>query len=119
MEFISLKKSVLKWFRTYLLNKKLFWALEGVFSDAGLINFAVPQGSIFLFPNFSISLSLYFLISDLPQELNKTGSHLCANNTCIFYESTEVEKITKIFNKEFLSLCQWFIDKKVISLIWK
>lgn len=57
---------------------KSFVVLEDVFSDAGLINYGVLQGSILL--------SLLFLqhVNDLPQALNKTGSYLYADDTCIF-----------------------------------
>ena len=64
MEFISFSESIIKWFQTYLSSRKLFWTLEDVFPDARLINWAVPQGSISLIPNFSISISLYFSFSD-------------------------------------------------------
>ena len=46
MECISFKESVIKWFQSYLSNRKILGTLENVFSDAGLINCGVPQGSI-------------------------------------------------------------------------
>ena len=79
MECIGFKGSVIKWFQSYLSNRKFFVTLENVFSNAGLISCGVPQGSI-LGP-------LLFLIylNDLPQTLNETGSYLYADDTCIFY----------------------------------
>ena len=59
------------------LKQKVFVTLENVFSDAGLISCAVPQGSI-LGP---ILFLIY--INDLPQALNKSGSYLYAGDTCI------------------------------------
>ena len=80
------------------LKQKIFMTLENVFSDAGLINCGVPQRSI-LGPHLFL-----IYINDLPQALNKTGSYLYADDTCIFYQDTDVEKIEKVLNKKFLSL---------------
>ena len=45
VECIDFKESVIKWFQSYLSNRKFFVTLENVFPDAGLINCGVPQGS--------------------------------------------------------------------------
>ena len=37
MECIGFKESVIKWFQSYLSNRKLFVTLENVFLDSGLI----------------------------------------------------------------------------------
>ena len=45
MECIGFKESVIKWFQSYLSNRKFFVTLENVFSVAGIINCGVPQGT--------------------------------------------------------------------------
>ena len=68
MECIGFKDAVIKWFQSYHSNKKFFVTLENVFSDAGLINCGVPQGS-------TLGLLLFLIyINDLPQALNETRS---------------------------------------------
>ena len=68
MEYIGFNESVIKWFQSYLSNRKFFMTLENVFSDALLISGGVPHESI-LGP-----LLFLIYINDLPQALNKTGS---------------------------------------------
>ena len=46
MKCIGFKESAIKWFQSYLSNREFFVTLENVFSDAGLVNCGVPQGSI-------------------------------------------------------------------------
>ena len=40
------------------------------------------------------------------------------DNTCIFYQDKNNEKIEKVLNKEFSSLCEWFIDNKLSIHFW-
>ena len=67
MTFLGFKTVVIKWFKSFHTNKKLFVSLNDVFSKAGIINHGVPHGS-FLGP-------LLFLINfnDLPQLLSKSA----------------------------------------------
>ena len=104
---MDFKKSVMKWFKSYLSNRKSFVLLEDVFSKEVLIAYGVLQGSI-LGP-------LLFLIhiNDLPQALSETASNLYAEDTCIYYQHKDIQKIKTILNKEFSSLCEWFIDNKL------
>ena len=44
MGFVGFKESVVKFFESYLLNTAFFVTLKDVFSNAGIMNFGVPQG---------------------------------------------------------------------------
>ena len=46
MECVGFKKPVIKWFKSYLSNRKFFVSTEGAFSEEGLLTCGVPQGSI-------------------------------------------------------------------------
>ena len=81
---MDFKKSVMKWFKSYLSNRKSFVLLEDVFSKEVLIAYGVLQGSI-LGP-------LLFLIhiNDLPQALSETASNLYAEDTCTYYHHKDI-----------------------------
>ena len=66
MECMGFKKPVIKWFKSYLSNRKFFVLLEGVSSEEVLITCGIPQGSI-LGP-----LLFLVYINDLPQALSET-----------------------------------------------
>ena len=107
---VLLKKNemcVIKWLKSYLSNKNLKYQFQGVFSEEGLLTCGVPQGSI-LGP-----LLFLIYINDLPQSLNETASNLYADDTCIYYQHRYIQKIENVLNKEFSSLCEWFIDNKL------
>ena len=93
MECMGFKESVIKWFQSYLSNRKFFVTLENIFSDAGLINCGVAQGSI-LGP-----LLCLIYKNELPKALNKVRSYLYADDACIFYQDQDVEKILKSFKQ--------------------
>ena len=107
MECVSFKKPVIKWFKPYLSNRKFFVSIEDVFTEEGLLTCGVPQGSI-LGP-----LLFLIYINDLPQSLSETASNLYADDTCIYYQHRDIQKIEIVLNKEFSSLCEWFIDNKL------
>ena len=102
MKYFGFRTSVIKWFESYLSNKTSLVCIE-----AGPLKYGVPQDSI---PG-----PLFFLlyVNDLPQSLSDAGSYLCVDATCIFYQHDGVKKIENALNKEFSSLCQWFIDSKL------
>ena len=106
IKYFGFRASVIKWFESYLSNRKFLVCID-VFSEAGTLKYGVPQGSI-LGP-----LLFLLYVNDLPQSLSDAGSYLYADDTCIFYQHEDVKKIENVLNKEFSSLCQWFIDNKL------
>ena len=107
MKCVDSKKPVIKWFKSYLSNRKFFVSIEGAFSEEGSLTCAVPQGSI-------LEPLLYLIyVNDLPQSLNETASNLFADDTCIYYQHWDIQKIENVLNKNFSSVCEWFIDKEL------
>ena len=81
--------------------------IDNVFSEAGTLKYDILQGSI-LGP-----LLFLLYVNDLPQSLSDAGSYLFADDTCVYYQHEDVKKTEDVLNKEFSSLCQWLIDKKL------
>ena len=106
MKYFGFQTSVIKWFLSYLSNRKFLVCID-VFSEAGTLKYGVSQGSI-LGP-----LLFLLYVNDLPQSLSDAGSYLHTDDTCIFYQPQDVKKNENVLNKEFPSLCQWFIDNKL------
>ena len=107
MKYFGFRASVIKWFESYLSNRKFLVCIDNVFSEAGTLKYGIPQGSI-------LGQLLFLLyVNDLPQSLTDAGYYLYADDTCIFYQHEDVKKIENVLNKEFSLLCQWFIDDKL------
>ena len=81
--------------------------IDNVCSETGTLKYGVPLGSALG------ALPFLIYVNDLPQSLSDTGSYLYADDTCIFYQHEDVKKIVNALNKEFSSLCQWFIGNKL------
>ena len=107
MKSISFSDKTIKWFHYYLTNRTIFVSLGTVFSEVGTINFGVPQESI-LGP-------LLFLqyINDIPQALSNINMYLHAHETSIFFQHKDVTEIENVLNKEFVGVCDWFVDNKL------
>ena len=102
----GLRTSVIKWFKSYLLNR-IFLVCIYVFSEAGTLQYGVPQGSILGPPLFLL------YVNDLPQSLSEACFYFYENETCIFYQHEDVKNIENVLNEEFSSLRQWFIENKL------
>ena len=100
MKYFGFRTPAIKWFESYLSNKKFLVFIDNVFSEAGTLKYGVLQGSI-------LGRLLFLLdVNYLPQSLSDAGSYLYADDTCIFYQHEDVKNIGNVLNKEFSSLCQ-------------
>ena len=87
MKYFGFRASVIKWFESYLSNRKFLVSIDNAFSEAGTLKYGVPQGSILR----AIFFLLY--VNDLPQSSSDATSYLYANDTCIFYQHEDIKKI--------------------------
>ena len=81
--------------------------IDNVFSEAETLKYGVPK-------DYILGPLLFLLyVNDLLQSLSDAGSYLYAEDICIFYQHEDIQKTENFLNKEFSSLCQWFIDNKL------
>ena len=79
MKYFGFRTSAIKWFESYLSNRKFLACIDNFLSEAGTLKYGVPQGSI------CGPLLFLLYVNDLPQSLSDAGSYLYADYTCIFY----------------------------------
>ena len=106
MEFLGFSKNVILWFKSYLAHRKFKVNLNKSFSEPGQLLCGVPQRSI-LGP-------LLFLLytNDMPQSV-KCELLLYADDTCLIFQYSDINEIEIQLNKNFSSICDWFVDNKL------
>jgi len=92
----------LKWFQSYLSERKQYVAIDECVSDTVYVSCGVPQGSI-LGP-------LLFIIytNDIPRCLQYSHPILFADDTTIYLTRKNVTELYQIINNELDSLNEWF-----------
>ena len=106
LSIIGFSDHTVKWFQSYLSNRKFMVNLENSFSEVSSISCGVPQGSI-LGP-----LLFLIYVNDMPMAV-KCDLFLYADDTCLVFQSKNVKDIEKQLNKDFANICDWFVDNKL------
>ena len=106
MTFLGFSEETTNWFKSYLTNRKFIVHINNSFSEPGNLLCGVPQGSI-LGP-----LLFVLCVNDMPQAVT-CDLLLYADDTCLVFQHKDVIEIETVLNKNFSSLCDWFIDNKL------
>ena len=85
LEHYGIRGNALKWFRSYLPNRKQYVSLNGECSESKHITCGVPQGSC-LGP-----LLFLIYINDLPNISEVLHFYLFADDTNIYYEAETIK----------------------------
>ena len=103
---IGFSDHTVKWFQSYLSNRKFTLNLQNSFSEVSNISSGVPQGSILG------SLLFLIYVNDMPMAV-KCNLFLYADDTCLVFQSKNVKNIEKQLNEDFAHICDWFVDSKL------
>ena len=103
----GIRGTSLKWFESYLNNRKQYVKINRTKSTTKNVTCGVPQGSV-LGP-------LLFIIytNDLPNSLNYTHAILFADDTTIYTKSDNIKTLYQNVNSDLNGLNEWFKANKL------
>ena len=107
LEHYGIRGTALKWFKSYLSDRKQFVFINGASSEWLDITCGVPQGSV-LGP-----LLFLIYINDLPNISNTLDFSLFADDTNIYHEAESPEKLESDLNRGLKELHCWLIVNRL------
>ena len=94
LEYYGIRGPALQWIKNYLTNRIQFVQFGETRSSNQIIRWGVPQGSI-IGPLFFV-----FYINDLPNASKLAESLLFADDTSIFYSTSDPSRVISAMNNE-------------------
>ena len=107
LEHYGIRGTALKWFESYLSDRKQYVYHNGESSKLKDVTCGVPQGSV-LGP-----LLFLLYINDLPNISKVLDFFLFADDTNIYCEANTLEELQIIINKELKELRTWLIVNRL------
>jgi hypothetical protein len=97
----------LKWFNSYLSNRKQYTEIKKCKSQEKVLEYGVPQGSV-LGP-----LLFLILINDLNRCLKHTGCIIYADDTTLYVTGENIDENFRKMNFDLEILQKWFMSNKL------
>ena len=103
---LGFSDSAILWFKSYLQDRSFSVNIGKEYSDPGNLSCGVPQGSI-LGP-----LIFLLYVNDMARAVD-CDLLLYADDSCLIFRDTDVERIENNLNRNFNSLCNWFVETEL------
>ncbi|XP_039433519.1 uncharacterized protein LOC120415942 [Culex pipiens pallens] len=103
----GIRGTVLRWFISYLDNRKQVTKYNSAVSPETSVNLGVPQGSV-LGP-----LLFILYINDIKQALRRTQVNLFADDTVLFVVGDSFDECFDVMNEELVGFSEWLKWKKL------
>ncbi len=107
MENFGVRGMALKWFKSYLSERKMYVKYGNKISETRPLEYGVPQGSV-LGP-----LCFILLTNDLAQSIQKSSSILFADDTTIYASGKNVRHLVESIKHDLNILVDWFRANKL------
>ena len=89
------------WFRSYLSDRKQYVSVNGKGSEHKSVTHGVPQGSV------SGPLLFLIYINDLPSVSKVVSFYVFADDTNIYFKSSDIVHLQKVMNRELRKVREW------------
>ena len=106
MVCLGFSDSTISWFKSYLQDRPFSVNIGKEYSTPGFLSCGVPQGSI-LGP-----LIFLMYVNDMVRAVD-CDLLLYADDSCLIFRDKDIEKIDSTLNRNFNSLCDWFLENKL------
>ena len=107
LEHYGIRGVVLKWFQSYLEDRKQFVSIGNVRSDTSYISCGVPQGSV-LGP-----LLFLLYINDIQKSSDLLDFHLFADDSSLFYSAKSLSELESIITCQLSHVHKWLCANKL------
>ena len=106
MACLGFSDSAILWFKSYLQDRSFSVNIGKEYSTPGNLSCGVPKGSI-LGP-----LIFLLYVNDMARAVD-CDLLLYADDSCLIFRDTDIERIENNLNRNFNSLCDWFVENKL------
>ena len=106
MASLGFSNDSINWLQSYLFNRGFRVNIKSKYSSAAKIECGVPQRSV-------LGPLLFLLYVNNLKRFVDFDLFLYADVFCLVYQHKDVSKTEQNLNKNFSSICDWFVDNKL------